>query len=119
MSPTVAARSHPNLVKKRNRASRNHQPEGERASTPILRRRLLGVTTDPECSVSPGRPRQRLDIVPQSAPIPAGQILFNTPPGPQSAGAAPDSNRCPEDWYVMFLVSNAGVPSVAHWGTLQ
>ncbi|MFQ5427073.1 MAG: galactose oxidase early set domain-containing protein, partial [Gaiellales bacterium] len=46
-------------------------------------------------------------------------IMFFTPPSPPSAAAPTDSNAAPEGWYMMFLVTNAGVPSVAHWVNLQ
>ena len=31
----------------------------------------------------------------------------------------PSENRAPKGYYMMFLVTNAGVPSVAHWVKLQ
>ena len=37
----------------------------------------------------------------------------------KNAPNTPSENRAPKGYYMMFLVTNAGVPSVAHWVQLQ
>jgi hypothetical protein len=46
-------------------------------------------------------------------------LTFTTPVAPPGPANPPNSNAAPPGWYMLFLVSSAGVPSVAGWIKLQ
>lgn len=50
---------------------------------------------------------------------PPNTIMIKTPPTPNPTGTSQGSVVAPPGWYMMFLISNTGVPSVAKWIHLQ
>ncbi len=54
-----------------------------------------------------------------SATAPPDTIVIKTPPTPNPFGTTQGSIVAPPGFYLMFLISNTGVPSVAKWVHLQ
>lgn len=50
---------------------------------------------------------------------PPNTITVRTPPTPSITGTAQGAIVAPPGWYMMFLISNTGKPSVAKWVRLQ
>ena len=48
-----------------------------------------------------------------------GFVTFKTPTAAPGTPGPPDANTGPRGWYMVFLVSDDGVPSVARWMNLQ
>jgi hypothetical protein len=57
-------------------------------------------------------------VEPPTVP-PPNTIMVTTPPTPNPIGTAQGSVIAPPGWYMMFLVSNTGTPSIAAWVNLQ
>ncbi len=56
-----------------------------------------------------------LEIVSVFPPPPPNTISVKTPPGPNPFGITQGSVVAPHGWYMMFLISNTGKPSIAQW----
>lgn len=50
---------------------------------------------------------------------PPNMIFVKTPPTPNPSGTMQGSVVAPRGWYMMFLISSTGTPSVAQWVRLQ
>lgn len=56
-----------------------------------------------------------VELVEQPGTPPPNTIVVKTPPQPSTTATTQGSVVTPSGWYMMFLISNTGKPSIAQW----